>query len=94
MRLTIPDLAALKALPLQALAQTPAEAPPPGVMPNFTDPPINVPLILGLLYFFFAVASTCFMLRVWMKTSIVKRWQWDDCKSSGKLIVVAKLIAF
>jgi hypothetical protein len=85
MGLTIPDVSALKALPPQALMQIPGEAPPPGVVPNFANPISNVPLILGLSYFFFAVASICFLLRIWMRVFIVKRWQWDDCKSANVL---------
>ncbi|KAH5332002.1 hypothetical protein HBI12_053450 [Parastagonospora nodorum] len=78
MGLTIPNVSALKAIPPEMLAQIPAEVPPPGVVPNFTNPVTNVDLILGLSYFFFAVASICFLLRMWTRIFIVKRWQWDD----------------
>jgi hypothetical protein len=80
MGLTIPDVSALKALPPQALMQIPGEAPPPGVVPNFVNPTTNVPLILGLSYFFFALASICYLLRIWTRVFVVKRWQWDDCE--------------
>lgn len=94
MGLTIPDIAALQALPSQALAQIPGEAPPPGAIPNFANPASNVPLILGLSYFFAAVACICFLLRIWTKTFIVKRWQWDDCKSRGYKLLEMNLTSF
>ena len=80
MGLSIPDVSALEALPPSALAQIPGETPPPGVTPNFDHPATTVPLILGLSYFFFAVASICYLLRIWTRTFIVKKWQWDDGK--------------
>jgi|TARA_R110002003_G_scaffold878_5_gene21714 hypothetical protein len=78
--LTIPDLAALEALPPQALAQIPGETPPPGLIPNFAHPASNVSLIIGLSSFFFAISTICFLLRVWTRAVVVKRWQWDDSK--------------
>jgi hypothetical protein len=78
MGLTKPDIAALEALPPQALAQIPGEAPPNSVIPNFAHPKSNEQLILGLSYFFFAGALICFSLRIWTRAFYMKRWQWDD----------------
>jgi hypothetical protein len=82
MGLAVPDIAALEALPPQALAQIPGQAPPHGVVPNFANPESNEQLILGLSYFFFAGALVCFLLRIWAKAFYVKRWQWDDRRLS------------
>ncbi|KAF2023420.1 hypothetical protein EK21DRAFT_94936 [Setomelanomma holmii] len=93
MGLTIPDVDALAALPPSALAQIPGEAPPPGVVPNFAHPASNVPLILGLSYFFFAVSAICFLLRVWTRAVIVKRWQWDDITiTAGYIFAIVHLV--
>lgn len=54
--------------------------PPPGVIPNFIDPPKNqvgviVVGILGLL-----LTTVCVWVRVWTKFRITKRIEWEDCK--------------
>ena len=74
------DPSAIAAIPPLMLASIPAAIPPSGVIPNFVDRPTIVPLILGLSYAFLVLASVCFVIRIWTKAFIVKKWQWDDCK--------------
>jgi hypothetical protein len=78
MVLSSAEITALKALTPQQLAQIPAETPPPGVVPNFEHPASTVPLMMGLSFTVAAVATVCLALRIWTRTFVVKRWQWDD----------------
>jgi hypothetical protein len=78
MVLSYSEVAALLALTPAQLAQIPAEAPPPGVVPDFEHPATTVPLMLGLSYTVATVATVCLVLRIWTRTFLVKRWQWDD----------------
>ncbi|KAL8853061.1 MAG: hypothetical protein Q9221_002091 [Calogaya cf. arnoldii] len=65
-----------------ALLQTlPAGAAPPGILPNFVDPPTLVPAVLGVGTAFLALALFCFSIRVWTKLAINKRCSWDDLRS-------------
>ena len=66
-------------IPTSVLAQTPAQSPPPGVTPNFVDPPTEAPIYLG-------VASTLQVLlllfactRVRAKLHGSKGLMADDC---------------
>ncbi len=54
--------------------------PPPGVIPNFIDPPktqagIIVVVAVGLL-----LTTVCVCIRVWTKVRITKKVEWEDCK--------------
>lgn len=61
----------------------PGLEPPPGVIPNFTNPPDTqrtafiVTLVLCL-----SVTSVFVPLRLYTKLFIVKKPQWEDCKYS------------
>ncbi|KAL9073530.1 MAG: hypothetical protein Q9157_004714 [Trypethelium eluteriae] len=57
----------------------PSGPPPPGVQPNFVDPPSRAPIVLGVSSAALALACPCFFLRIYTKLAIAKRWTWDDC---------------
>ena len=67
-------------IPSAVLMTIPAGQPPSGVQPNFTDPPTQVPVILGVGIAFFILAILCFSIRIYTKLAIAKNWKWDDCK--------------
>ena len=65
------------------LSILPAGQPPPGVIPNFTNPQDNNALmivigsiLLGIMLFFYAI-------RIYTKRFITQQYSWDDCKSEG-----------
>lgn len=67
-------------MPAALLKELPAASPPPGLQPNFSDPPTQVPTILGVGIAFLTLAFLCFSIRIYTKVALVKRWKWDDCK--------------
>lgn len=75
------DPQAIKQLPLSVLRTLPAGVPPPGVQPNFENPPSLVPVVLSVGTSFLVLAFCCFSIRAWTKLTIVKKFSWDDCES-------------
>lgn len=66
---------------LQKLLNGPAMAPPPGIKPNFVNPPnlekeFYIDLILCLTI---SVLAVC--MRVWTKARVMRKFQIEDCKS-------------
>lgn len=70
----------IKSIPLAVLKTIPAGQPPPGINPNFADPPTRVPIILGICAAFLVLAVICFVIRIYTKLAVAKKWTWDDCK--------------
>lgn len=64
----------------ELLSTLPGGDPPPGIQPNFSDPPTLVPATLGVGTAFLALAILCFSVRIYTKLAIAKHWQWDDCE--------------
>lgn len=66
---------------LQKLLNGPAMAPPPGITPNFVNPPnlekeFYIDLILCLTI---SVLAVC--MRMWTKARVMRKVQIEDCKS-------------
>ncbi|RAK75465.1 NAD(P)-binding protein [Aspergillus fijiensis CBS 313.89] len=57
---------------------TPAAAPPPGVVPNFVNPPSQRTTIIVLQSIFLFLALLAVSARVWVRTSIIKFWGAED----------------
>ena len=54
--------------------------PPPGVIPNYNDPPtIAGPLVAGLAIMI-AVSTLAFAARLFTKAWVMKQVQTDDCE--------------
>lgn len=70
----------IESIPLEILSTLPAGDPPPGIQPNFSDPPTLVPALLGVPAAFLVLAVLCFFVRIYTKVFISKRWGWDDCE--------------
>ena len=58
----------------------PVLPPPPGVMPNFTNPPDHGKLQIVVTSLLLGVTVLFLLNRVYMKVFIVKKYTWDDCK--------------
>ena len=73
-------LAANPASPSQASLNIPALLPPPGVIPNFINPPsLDLELLIA------SIVCLTFMglfagMRFYTKIAIKNRLGWDDCK--------------
>lgn len=65
-------------IPPASLKTLPAGQPPPGIQPNFVDPPTRVPVILGVGIAFLVLAVLCFSIRIYSKLATAKSWKWDD----------------
>lgn len=74
------DPKVIESIPPEILKTLPAGTPPPGIQPNFSDPPTLFPAILGVGTAFLVLALLCFLIRIYTKFTISKRWGWDDCK--------------
>ena len=66
----------------EQLANLPAASPPPGVRPNFEDPPSYKPSIIALEAVFMTLMGLAVAIRIFVRTRITKAWGWDDCKLS------------
>ncbi|MCJ1462825.1 hypothetical protein MMC07_001428 [Pseudocyphellaria aurata] len=72
----------IESIPPEILKTIPAGDPPPGIQPNFSDPPTLVPALLGVGLAFLVLALVCFIVRIYTKFAISKRWGWDDLTCS------------
>ncbi|KAL8979144.1 MAG: hypothetical protein Q9205_005450 [Flavoplaca limonia] len=61
-----------------ALAQTPAKPPPPGVIPDFNGPNPLSYTILGVASTFVGLTLFFLGIRTYTKSTILRRWTWDD----------------
>lgn len=79
------DPSMIKSIPPELLKKIPGELPPPGVQPNFVDPPTRVPVILGVGSAFLLLALLCYTVRVYTKTFIARHLKWDDRKCMAQV---------
>ena len=70
-------------LPESFLEELPALKPPPGVLPNFVDPPDKGPAVAAVASIFAALAFIMVLVRIYCKCVVFRRWTWDDGKSLG-----------
>ena len=54
--------------------------PPPGVTPNFTNPPDHGRLQIVVTSFLLGVTAVFLLSRVYLKVYIIKKYTWDDRK--------------
>ena len=74
------DPKSIESIPPALLKTIPAGQPPPGIVPNFADPPTLVPVVLGVCIAFMTLAFFCFSIRIYTKLVIAKKWNWADCE--------------
>lgn len=63
---------------LEQLARTPFVQPPPGVTPNFVNPPTRATLQIWTTSIFLGIATMSYANRIYVKTRLMKTWSWDD----------------
>lgn len=63
-----------------AILNMPALAPPPGVVPNFIDPPTNRPVMLGVCISMFVIMTLAVAIRTYTKLALMKRLALEDCE--------------
>ncbi|KAL4919577.1 hypothetical protein BDW62DRAFT_209552 [Aspergillus aurantiobrunneus] len=56
----------------------PAARPPPGVIPNFDNPPSQQTAIIVLQTVFLSLALLAVCVRVWVRTRVIKLWGAED----------------
>lgn len=66
---------------IELLSHTPAMPPPPGVTPNFIDPPNRGPVVLILNCIFLPLTIIAVTIRMVVKGLFVHQLGWDDCMS-------------
>jgi hypothetical protein len=74
---------ALSPIQREILLNGPALAPPPGVIPNFTDPPSRKDLCVGLAIANISIAALVVGIRLYTKVFCVKKLRLEDCMSSA-----------
>ena len=63
------------------LAQTPALMPPPGVVPNFINPPGTLEAVTNAtMAICFALTTVFVLVRLLTKYCVDRGFQWEDCQ--------------
>lgn len=58
----------------------PALAPPPGVTPNFIDPPSQGYVTVVVMVFVLSLTTPIVLARLYTRHFINRRLWWDDCR--------------
>ena len=64
---------------LQALLDGPALAAPPGVIPNFSDPPSSYDAAVAINIVFLALSTLTLAMRIYTKARIMHQMALADC---------------
>jgi hypothetical protein len=70
-------------IPESVLENLPAGIPPPGVLPNFINPPSRDVELIVLNTIFLTLMWTVVLIRLYAKGRILRTMGWDDCKPSS-----------
>jgi hypothetical protein len=62
------------------LDRRPSGRPPPGVTPNFINPPSYADEIVILEGIFVSLMVLAVLVRIYVRVKLAKAWGWDDCK--------------
>jgi len=74
---------------VELLSHTPAMSPPPGVTPNFIDPPSRAGDLLVLNCVFLPIMLVAVTMRMTVKGIFVRNLGWDDCSCPSFLLLVS-----
>ena len=66
---------------MSSLEDLPLQPPPPGQISNFIDPSSRGPAIVAVCYVFIALLWPIFLLRLYSKVFVIRKFWWDDGKS-------------
>lgn len=80
--MTILQAPKLSASEIDTLAAYPALAPPPGVTPNFDNSEDQNRPFFGVISLLLAIMSLFIINRTYVKTFLIRKYSWDDCKSN------------
>lgn len=76
----------------------PALTPPPGIVPNFVDPPSQSYAIIIAIVFFLVSTTPFVLVRLYTRYYINQKLWWDDCKwnlhSISRLQLIFKNLGF
>ena len=61
------------------LSEIPALQPPPGVTPNFVNPPTIAPALVTVNAVFLALMIVAVSIRIFSKGVLLRSLGWDDC---------------
>ena len=71
---------------LHTLLEGPAMSPPPGVVPNFHNPP-NLDVFVALtITLCVAFATLAVLLRMYTKVFILRALAWEDCRPYSSVL--------
>jgi hypothetical protein len=70
---------ALVSMTPEQLAQTPAGIPPPGVIPNFVNPPSDGPVLIIVGTILMAIMLFLAGIRLYFKALVRRKLSADDC---------------
>ena len=74
----LPQLSQLTPQELQYLARTPARSPPPGIAPNFDDPPTNIGPLYAVSSLLLALSIIFAGCRAYQKLKVIGKPSLDD----------------
>ena len=69
------------------IANLPAVTPPPGVVPNFNNPPSRAHDMYIGLGICLAVSTFFLALRMYAKYTVTHSFGWDDCETHPSIII-------
>ncbi|KAL4907031.1 hypothetical protein BDW74DRAFT_176631 [Aspergillus multicolor] len=64
-------------------SEIPAAPPPPGMKPNYIDPPSHQPMIVILEAVFTPLMLLSVIVRVFVRTRLINLWGWEDMLMLG-----------
>lgn len=67
---------------LEAILEGPGLKPPPGVVPNFVDPPSQSAANVATQSICMILGTVCVFIRLYTRFFIVRSHGWEDCKQS------------
>ena len=91
---------ALNLPPGTDLSTIPAGIPPPGVIPNFVNPPSLAPAVLGINITFMVITAIFVSARLTVNLTRKRKTGIDDCKFTSesaarlKLLLIAVMVGF
>lgn len=71
-------------VPADLAQNPPAGRPPPGVLPNYVNPPSKGPIFYYVGSILLFIMIVIFSTRMYVKFRIVKKRTWDDCESTSQ----------
>ena len=71
---------------MELILDSPAASPPPGVIPNFKNPPSKATLGYGVAIATFVISVVVTVMRLCVKGLIVKKLHLEDCKTCRSLL--------